>query len=251
VRAALAVVASIIGSAACHYHVGSDDSAFYRWDGRRMHCAIDIDSVANNDIPSIDTGLDRARDRGEVLELYTHVPGTTVPVDKIRQVFEDAAARGLSFVTYDDMAADRVPHVGSLAFGFDDSAVSAWLTVRPILQQYNAHVTFFITRYARMSDTDRAGIAQLAADGHAIEAHTVSHLRGPKYVEDFGMDAYLADEVQPSIDLLVADGYPVTTFAYPFGARTPETDKAIFDRVQLIRSVSFTYGAPVESPCPF
>ncbi len=250
-RCALAVVAALAG--ACQMKAGDDNSAFYAWDGRKMHCPIDIDTVARNSIASIDSGLDRARDRGEVFELYAHIPGETVEPDKIAQVFADAQARGLQFVTYADMAADRVPHVGSLAFAFDDSAVTAWMSVRPILQQYGARVTFFITRYARMYDSERADIATLAGDGHDIEAHTVNHLRGPKYVEDFGMDAYIADEVQPSIDLLVADGYPVTTFAYPFGARTPETDKAIFERshVQLIRSVSFTYGAPVESPCPF
>jgi hypothetical protein len=55
----------------------------------------------------------------------------------------------------------------------------------------------------------------------------------------------------PSIDLLRADGYEVTTFAYPYGARTGETDKAILRQVPQIRSVAFTYSGIDESPCPY
>jgi hypothetical protein len=242
---------ALIALGACHEPIGHDDSAFYQWDGRRMHCAVDIDTVANNDLASVETGLDRARDRNEVVELYAHVPGTSVPLDKLQAVFAAATDRGLQFVTFADMANDTMPHVGSLAFAFDDNATSAWMQARPILQQYNARVTFFVTRYHLLSDAQKADIATLAADGHDIEAHSVNHLRGPKYVDDYGMAAYLADEIEPSIDRLAADGYPVVAFAYPFGSRTPETDNAIFDRVKVIRSVTFTVGAPVEQPCPF
>jgi hypothetical protein len=241
---------AVLTVSACHQQIAAEDSAYYRWDGRRMHCAINIDALDHNGISDIAAGLDRARDRGQVLELYAHIPGETISPDVIASVLADAQERGLAWVTYADMANDSAPHVGGLALAFDDSAVTAWMSVRPLLQQYNARITFFLTRYARFNAVDRANIALLAADGHDIEAHTVNHLRGPQYVDDFGMPAYLADEVQPSIDLLVTDGYPVTTFAYPFGARTGETDRAIFDRVQHIRSVAFSYGAPIESPCP-
>ena len=63
---------------ACHLDLGQVDSAFYNWDDRKVHCAVDIDSSADNSITSIESGLDRARDTGEVLELYAHEPGTTV-----------------------------------------------------------------------------------------------------------------------------------------------------------------------------
>jgi hypothetical protein len=243
-------VVAMLALAACHEQIANDDSAYYRWDGQRMHCAINIDSIDNNSRSDIAAGLDRARDRGQVLQLYAHIPGGTVPVSVIENLLADAQARGLAFVTYADMVDDNVPHVGGLAFAFDDDAVAAWTSLRPTFQQYGARITFFVTRYGRLQAAERAELAQLAADGHDIEAHSVNHLRGPKYVDDFGMPAYLADEVQPSIDLLVADGYRITSYAYPFGARTSETDKEIFDRVSAIRSVSFSYGAPVDSPCP-
>jgi hypothetical protein len=60
----------------------------------------------------------------------------------------------------------------------------------------------------------------------------------------------MGDEVQPSIDVLQDDGYVLTTYAYPYGARTDETDRAILGRIGQLRSVAMTWGAPVEAPCP-
>lgn len=242
-----------LASAACHADIADVDSAYYRWDGRQVHCAIDIDTITRNDRASIDRGLDRAVARGEVLELFAHVPGQTIALDAIETIVADAQARGLAFVTYADLANDTVPHGGGLALAFDDNAVDAWLSTRDVLQRYGARVTFFVTRYARLTDAAHQAIAQLAADGHDIEAHSVNHLRGPKYVDDHGLHAYIADEIAPSIDVLVADGYPITTFAYPFGARTDETDVAIarLDHVKLLRSVSFAWHGLPDSPCPY
>jgi hypothetical protein len=77
----------------------------------------------------------------------------------------------------------------------------------------------------------------------------VQHLRGPDYVEARGMSAYLSDEVDPSIDDLRAQGFDVAVYAYPFGARTSQTDRAILERVQVLRSVVFTWSE-ASSPCP-
>ena len=213
-----------------------------------MHCAINLDTRANNRIASIDTGLDRARDRGEVVELYAHNPGATVPVSKIEYVLAGARDRGLGFATYADFARERYAAPG-LALSFDDTSVMAWLALRPLFAQYGARVTFFVSRYAALADAERAGLQTLAADGHDIEAHSVAHLRAPEYVEDHGLAAYLREELEPSIDLLRRDGFDVQAFAYPFGARTGELDRAIAKRIPVLRSVAFTYDL-VQDPCP-
>ncbi len=54
--------------------------------------------------------------------------------------------------------------------------------------------------------------------------------------------AWMTDEVQPSIDQLRADGYTVDAFAYPYGSRTDETDRAVLDQVKIVRSVSHMRG---------
>lgn len=215
---------------------------------RAVHCGLDLDNSAHNSIESIDSGLDRAAARGELIDLYAHDPGVTVPLDKLEHVLSGARDRGLPFVTYEQLAAGATTGPG-LVLSFDDTHVDDWLAMQPMLDQFGAHVTFFVTKYVFLTDAQHAELHQLAGAGNAIEAHTVNHLRGPDYVRDHGLTAYMDDEVLPSIDVLRAEGYPVNAFAYPFGARTDETDGAILQHVQLIRSVAFAVPG-VPSPCP-
>jgi peptidoglycan/xylan/chitin deacetylase (PgdA/CDA1 family) len=244
-----AATVALLSIAGCQRDIGDLDGAFYDWSGRAMHCGVDLDDKGRISRHSIDTALDRARDRGEVAELYAHNPGSTVAVDTIEYVLAGARDRGLDFVTYADFAdPDATPRAG-LALSFDDTSVDAWYAQRALFQRYGARVTFFLSRYRNISDSQRAELKMLAGDGHDVEAHTVNHLRGPEYVEQYGLDAYLADEIVPSIDILEADGYNVRAFAYPFGARTGETDRAILDHVSVLRSVLFTWPE-ASSPCP-
>ncbi len=236
-------------TAGCQEDVAEIDGAFYDGDGRSVHCAVDLDDEAHNSLASIDSALDRAVARGEVAELYAHSPGRTVPISVVEHVLEGARDRGLSFVTYADFAAGAGTGPG-LALSFDDTSIDAWHAMRPQFQAVNARITFFVSRYPALRPDLKAKLQELAADGHAIEAHSILHLRAPEYVEDHGLAAYLADEVMPSIEMLRVDGYPVTSFAYPFGARTHEIDRAVLQHVEIVRSISFTYTGPVVDHCP-
>ena len=213
-----------------------------------MHCAVNLDASAHNSVASIDAALDRAASRGEVVELYAHHPGVSLSLAVLEHVLAGARDRGLAFVTYRDFAQSGGLGPG-LALSFDDTSVDAWYATRPLFAQYGARLTFFVSQYAGFSDEGRAELQTLAADGHDVEPHTVHHLNGPQYVEDHGLAAYLRDEVQPSIDLLEADGFVASAFAYPFGARTRETDDGIRKRLPILRSVEFSYEG-VVSPCP-
>ncbi len=242
-----ATLACVLALTACQHGIEDTDGAFYHFDGRRIHCAVDIDTGTRND-DSIDAALDRARDRAEVVELFAHHPGDTVKASTIEHVLAGARDRGLRFLTYSDLATAE-PGPGIL-FSFDDKWVDAWFGLRSMFAQYGARVTFFIAYYPDYTDAEKSELQQLAADGHDIEAHSIEHRRAPEYVEARGVRAYLDEEVLPSITLLENDGYPVTTFAYPFGARTQETDHAILEHVSYIRSVAFTWSG-VADPCPY
>lgn len=239
-------------SAGCHYDIGEVDSVFYAGGERQVHCAVDIDARTHNGFASIDSGLDRARDRGEVVEIYAHQPGVTVPVATLEHLVHGALDRGLTFYTYDDFARGGIDPGATgpgIALSFDDSAIDLWTQIRPLLAEPGVRVTFFVSRYHEFSDDGRAELRDLASDGHAIEAHTVNHLHAPDYVERYGLQQYMDEEAQPSIDRLVADGYDVQAFAYPFGSRTSELDRALLGRVKVLRSISYAWE-PVESPCP-
>jgi len=231
------------------------DEIYYDWNDRTVLCAASIDDRAGNDLDTIERGLERAHDRGEVLELYGHQPGDThagadVPVDKIEAMLAKASELGLTFYTSDQLTAAGA-HTAGFALSFDDAHIDDWWAMRPIFDRYGAKVTFFVTRYYLWDEAMKAKLRDLASDGHSIQAHSVNHLRAPEYVSEHGLAAYLADEALPSIDGLAADGYHVTDYAYPFGARTSELDRALLQHVQRLRAVSFSIDGPlVADPCP-
>jgi peptidoglycan/xylan/chitin deacetylase (PgdA/CDA1 family) len=243
------VTLALLLLAGCQRDLGDIDGIFYNGDGRKVHCGADLDTRAGNDTGSIDTALERAAHDGVVVELYAHKPGITVPIDRIDHVLARAQELGLSFYTYRDFAEGASAGPG-LALSFDDSSTQQWTDIRPLLAQYGARLTFFVSRYPTMTDDQHAQIDQLGADGHDIAAHSVLHLRAPDYVDANGLAAYMHDEAQPSIDLLEAAGHHVTAYAYPFGARTSELDHALLEKVSVLRSVEFSYYGTVESPCP-
>jgi len=233
---------------ACRVDLGEVDGVFYDDDGRLVHCAVAIDRAAGNTLASIDGALDRAAERREVVELYAHRPALSISLATIEHVLAGARDRGLAFVTYADFAAGQGAGPG-IALSFDDSDVPSWMAARSLLASYQARATFFVTRYAALSEHDHGSIRALADDGHDIEAHSVLHLRAPGYVEDHGLRAYLRDEALPSIDVLRAAGYPVVAYAYPFGARTDELDRALHEHVAILRSVSYAEDG-ISDPCP-
>ncbi|HEU5057814.1 MAG TPA: polysaccharide deacetylase family protein, partial [Kofleriaceae bacterium] len=195
--------------------------------------------------------LDRAAERGEVLMLFAHAPGSHVPFDRLEAVLAHARMLGLDFVTARDLAAGGPPRAG-LALSIDDSDVDAWFSARDLLRRYGAKVSFYVTRFDRLSEARRAALHALAGDGHTVEAHGLRHLVAPDYVEEHGLAAYLRDEALPSIDLLRADGFDPISFAYPYGNRTSELDEALLEHVQTVRAVTFAERGllPISDPCP-
>ena len=235
--------------AGCQHDTADTHGAFYSWDGRKVHCAINLDTYARNDLESVITGLDRAKERGEVVELYAHDPGRTVTWEALEAVLAAIAERDLPYFTYADLARGVTPGPG-VALSFDDAYIDHWLEGLDLYSRYATRLTFFIAYYDKLTPDQRASLHELASRGHAIEAHSVAHLRAPSYVERHGLAAYLRDEALPSVDRLRADGFDVTTFAYPYGARTGELDRALLDHVQLVRSVAFTWTSIAIDPCP-
>lgn len=234
--------------AGCQPALADLDGIFYDGDGRRVHCAANLDEGAQLETADLLAAIDRAAARGEVLELYAHAPGRTVSLARLATVLAHARERGLAFITYGELA-DGATGPG-LALSFDDHATQAWFDLRPLLADAGARVTFFVSGYGYLNELERAQLRALAGDGHELGAHSVEHLRAPVYVEDHGLGAYLDHEVVPSIDVLASDGYAVRAFAYPFGARTSELDRAILRHVEVVRTIEFPYRASIESSCP-
>jgi peptidoglycan/xylan/chitin deacetylase (PgdA/CDA1 family) len=235
----LAVALALCTLAACRTPVDELDGAFYAWDGRSLHCSVEIDDRAGISLEQIEAGMDRAAANGEVLELLVHIPGVSITLDRFEQVLAAAVARDLPFVTTTDIL--RGTPRAAVALMFDDWHTRIWVDTMPLLDKYGAKVTIFVARYDGTNTAMHDELAQLAAAGHDIEAHGLLHQRGPVVVEEQGLRTYLDDEVLPSIDALRADGYEVLSYAYPFGAHTSEIDRAILDSgIELVRTLAKT-----------
>lgn len=245
--ATLACAVALLGG--CLENLDEIDNIFYDGDGRKVHCAVNLDDEANQTLASIDTGLDRAAERGEVIEMYAHRPGVTVKMSTLEHAIKGAQERGLRFVLYSEFARGEGTGPG-IALSLDDSSVDNWIEAMPLFRQYGAKVTFFVTRWAKFSEIRKAQLAGFVAEGHELQAHGVAHLRAPPFVEEHGLETYMKEEAVPSIEAMRADGYPVEAFAYPFGARTREIDAALLAHVDILRSISFSWSWPVQDACP-
>jgi len=218
-----------------NHHFNDHLAPYFDWNGQHTVGSVSIDPFAADD-PSL-LGLIPGHP-GSVVMLYGHAPGSSVSVDTIEAVLAGAQAAGMPFLTYTDLAAGGDTRTG-LCLSFDDNSFDAWFGIRDLLTRYDARVTFFITEYDEATPAERAELHALADDGHDIEAHTMRHLHGIDYVDENGLEAYLQDEVIPSLDILVADGFPrPVAFAYPYGERTDEMDAAILEHVSIVRGIS-------------
>ena len=216
-------------------HENSDE--FFAWDDRKVLCSEPVDDLTG---VTRDWAVEEGRFRDAekhawVTMAHAHVPGTTVSRDALERVFGWADQYHLDYLTFSELDAGAPMRPG-LAFAFDDDAVDAWMSVRDIFQAHHARVTFFVTRWYLMTDAQKAELATLAADGHDIEAHTVHHPNALDYVKANGLDAYVQDEVLPSIQVLDDAGYHVTSFAYPFGAHDDEIDAAVLQHIDRVRT---------------
>lgn len=231
-RAALVLVVAAVG---CGDNLYRDDPHF-RWDGVKVVGAYSLDTLAPDD-PRVLREVDYARDAKLVTLFYGHNPPSGTSYEMIDALLARAEADGIPMLTFANLVAGGAPR-GAICLSFDDTEVDAWYALRPLLAQHAAHVSFFVTEYATFDADARAKLHDLYADGNSIEAHGVAHLHAKAYVAAHGIDAYVADEVQPSFDILRADGFAPVAFAYPYGETDEAIDHALGQRYALIRAIS-------------
>lgn len=210
---------------------------YFEWTDQQTLGGFNIDHIAANDSGLFDA-VDRATNF-EVVLFYGHDPPNGTQYETIEALFARAKRNGTSILTFADLAADLAAGNArsGICLSFDDADIDDWFLLRPLLAQYSAHVSFMVTRYFEFTDVQKAELHTLYADGNSVEAHGVNH------VGYAGQDiaTYVSTEVQPSIDILRADGFAPVAYAHPGGAHTSALDDAIANRIHFMRGIS---GAP-------
>jgi peptidoglycan/xylan/chitin deacetylase (PgdA/CDA1 family) len=215
----------------------------YQWDGSRVLCSKVIDDLTSHDgLTRIGVELEYAAAHDTAAMFHAHVPLSTISVAQLLCLFDQVDKTNVEMVTFSQFAVPSTPRP-ALALSFDDAEIDAWYQVRELFAASNAHVTFFVAGYSTWTDGQKARLAELKAMGHDVQAHSVYHLNAVDFVAEHGIDYYLQEEVLPSITALEQAGYPITTFAFPFGATTDEINDAVLEHVPQVRVT--------RSACPY
>lgn len=126
---------------------------------------------------------------------------------------------------------------GGLALQFDDGWHSWLAEVAPTVKAHGGVATCFVNnKYIEGGRIGMDELRQLQDEyGWEIGSHTANHYNAPRYVQTKGLDAWLANELDPSLKLLREGGLRVNALVFPFNASTPEIAGAAMTRVGSFR----------------
>jgi peptidoglycan/xylan/chitin deacetylase (PgdA/CDA1 family) len=129
-------------------------------------------------------------------------------------------------------------HTPGICLSFDDRSIDEWYEMMPMLDRYQAHVTFFVSQMDSLNPDQILKLKTIEARGHEIGSHGALHVNAETYIKEHGYDEYLQKEVDRSIDEMNLHGFDPVTFAYPYGAKYWFTDFLLLQRFNRVRSVS-------------
>ena len=122
-----------------------------------------------------------------------------------------------------------------VAVCFDDDFVDQWYGQRQLFEQFGARATFAVTRFDQLDSQELEQRHDLEDDGHEIACHSLTHVDPLIYLEDHSVDEYIADEIEPAIELMEAEGFPPTSFTIPWGGQTNALVDVLFEHFEIVR----------------
>lgn len=134
---------------------------------------------------------------------------------------------------------------------FDDAFVDEWFDADKVLKKYHWKATFNVCRIDSIGAPQLQKLHQLENEGHEIAGHGYHHYDAVKFVAKNGIDEYLKQEIDPMIKSMKQKGFKVTSFAYPYGERSADLDKALDNRFKIIRGRAFCGFTPENEGCYF
>jgi hypothetical protein len=213
----------------------NDQDPYFHWNGQTNVGAYGLDELSPDALELVLRRIDSLDN--EVLVLYGHTGEQGVSAPTVDAVFARARDAGVDIVTFADLARGGPTRAG-VAMTFDDMDIDAWFAFRDVFARYDARATFFVTRYHEWTDEGREKLHVLFDEGHSIEAHGVNHVNVCAYTEKFGLDAYVVDEVLPSVEILRTDGFAPVAFAFPGGIMGNTVVDVLEPHIALTRGIT-------------
>jgi len=135
-----------------------------------------------------------------------------------------------------------------ICLSFDDRAVGDWYSIRGVLKEHEARVTFFVTQFDSLNSSEIGMLKELEKDGHEIGSHGALHINARDYILSHSYGEYIRNEVDPGISAMRKAGFEPKSFAYPFGTRFLFTDFLLSRKFKVLRGVAgITPGQDITS----
>ncbi len=131
------------------------------------------------------------------------------------------------------MNLDNIKH-GIVFFTFDDRNFNGWLQAIPLFEKYNAHATFMVS--GEIDQDTAQKIKTLQEHGHSIGLHTKTHSDMPLFCREKSAEEYFSAEIAPQLEACKKYGLEIRNFAYPYNARTDETDAFLLKYFRKLRA---------------
>lgn len=129
---------------------------------------------------------------------------------------------------------------GGVAITFDDAYVEEWYSIKGLLNQYGAKVTFFVSHFDHLTEDAVEKLKILRHEGHEIGFHGLRHLNAVTFIKENSIDKYLASEILPGLEAMAGAGFDPVNFSYPYGAHTKYLDDELLKHFNYVRGTLFT-----------
>ena len=131
-----------------------------------------------------------------------------------------------------------------VVISFDDAYVDEWYNADKALQKYDWKATFCVCRIDSIGKPQIEKLLELQKEGHEIAGHGYHHYNAVKFVAQNGIDRYIKQEIDPMMVSMKQKGFNVSSFAYHYGERSDQLDKALSPKFKVIRGRDFCAVAP-------
>jgi len=115
----------------------------------------------------------------------------------------------------------------AIFLSFDDFYVHEWYDCLSFFDDHNIKVTFYLTPRTEWGEAEVKRIQEIEGRGHTIGFHTTGHFQAVSYVEAYGCEQYLKEEIHAGLDTIKSWGIQVRHFAYPYGSCSDTTHKCL------------------------
>lgn len=143
------------------------------------------------------------------------------------------------------------PYKAGVILSFDDAYVDEWAEADDALRKYGWKATFNVCRIDSIGAPQIQKLHQFVKEGHEIAGHGYHHYNAVKFVKKYGIQAYMDQEINPMIASMKKKNFNVTTFAYPYGERSDELDRALSSKYKIIRGRAFGGEVPEKQDSYF